>query len=175
MILKLSVFLLVGWWKIGGFPSSNGRTKKGKWKWKKKKCNIKIIIRSSHPFPSAQWFFPESTYLGHLLILVGKAFLFPGVYGNPVPGSWGVQAAKGTGRGGEVNGKETTAPWAGSPQTGRAWRTDGPGGSSRRYLQNTKPSLHILLGSPTSETIPLLARSTSEAWNSCNFGYKCSL
>lgn len=53
--------------------------------------------------------FPENTYLGALLILAGEALLFAGVYGNPVPGCGGVQAAEGTGRGGEVNGKGAAA------------------------------------------------------------------
>lgn len=45
-----------------------------------------------------------------MLALVGKALLSPGVDGNAVPGSGGVQAAEGTGRDGEVNGKGAAAP-----------------------------------------------------------------
>lgn len=53
--------------------------------------------------------FPEETHLA-LLALAGKALLSPGVDGNAVPGSRGVQAAQGAGRDGEVNGKGAAAP-----------------------------------------------------------------
>jgi len=41
------------------------------------KIHIHFLLRSDS--------FPEKTYRWGLLTLAGKALLFPGVYGNPVP------------------------------------------------------------------------------------------
>lgn len=63
--------------------------------------------------------FPENTYLEGRLMLVGKASLFPRVDGNPVPGCWGVQAAKGAGREGKINRKGAATSWDGGALSGR--------------------------------------------------------